>query len=314
MKYIEDFKEDEKIVGHYLCKERQNLKTQSGKTYLSLVLQDKTGTISAKVWDLHKDIQNFAEKDVIKIEGIVLIYKNTPQLKITKIRKSTEGEYNESDFIPTTDKDIESLYKSILDFISSVSGSYVRTLLENIFVKNEHISKNIKTHSAAKTLHHGYMGGLIEHVVSVTSICDFLSDKYKFINRDILIASALVHDIGKIYELSPFPDNEYTDEGELLGHIVIGLELITNEASKIEGFPKETLRLIKHCIVSHHGELEFGSPQVPKTIEAMVLHSADSTDSKLKMYEETLEKADSKATWVGYHKLLARNIRKTAPQ
>ncbi|MCL1995501.1 MAG: HD domain-containing protein [Defluviitaleaceae bacterium] len=311
MKYIEDFKEDDLIIGHYLCKQRQSLKARNGKTYLSLFLQDKTGIINAKVWELNNDIQNFVEKDVIKIEGVVLIYQNTPQLRITKIRKSKEGEYDTGDFIPTTDKDVDSLYNEILGFISSVSNVHIKTLLENIFVKNVYINENIKTHSAAKSLHHGYMGGLIEHIVSVTDICNYLSGKYKFVNRDILIAAALVHDIGKIYELSPFPDNDYTDQGELLGHIVIGVELINSEAAKIEGFPQETLNLIKHCIVSHHGELEFGSPQPPKTTEAMLLHSADSTDSKIKMYEEALEKADSKVTWVGYHKLLARNIRKS---
>ena len=312
MKYIEDFKEDEKIIGHYFCKKRQSLKTKSGKTYLSLVLQDKTGTVDAKVWELNNDIQNFEEKDIIKIDGISLIYQDTMQLKIQKIRKSSEGEYNPSDFIPTTDKDVNYLYDTILDFISSINNTYIKTLLQNIFIKDEYVLKHIKTHSAAKSLHHSYMGGLIEHLVYVTSICDFLSSKYKFVNRDILISGALLHDLGKLYELTDFPDNDYTDEGELLGHIVIGVEIISKEASKISGFPIETLNLIKHCIVSHHGELEFGSPQKPKTIEAMLLHSADSTDSKVKMFEEFLGKSDNvtKSNWVGYHRLLERNIRK----
>lgn len=311
MKYIEDFKEDDKIIGHYLCKQRQSLKTKSGKTYLSLKLQDKTGLIDAKVWDLSNDIQSFEEKDIIKIEGNVLIYQNVPQLKVHKIRKSTEGEYLESDFIPTTDKDVDSLYKSLLGFITSINNIHIRTLLENIFINNKHILKHIKTHSAAKSLHHGYMGGLIEHIVSVTSISDFLSANYKFVNRDILIAGSLLHDLGKIYELSPFPSNDYTDEGELIGHIVIGVEVLTKEASKIDGFSQETLNLLKHCIVSHHGELEFGSPQKPKTIEAIIIHSADNADSKIKMYEEAMSKSDIKSAWVGYHNLLKVNIRKS---
>jgi 3'-5' exoribonuclease len=310
MKYIEDFKEDEKIIGHYFCKKRQSLKTKSGKTYLSLTLQDKTGTIEAKVWDLNNDIHSFEEKDVIKVEGLVLIYQGTPQLKVSKIRKSQEGEFSQESLIPSTNKDVNNLYNNITSFIESISNPQLKNLLENIFVKNEHVKNNIKTHSAAKTFHHGYMGGLIEHLVSVTSICDFLSTQYKFINRDVLIVSALLHDVGKLYELSPFPDNDYTDEGELLGHIVIGVEIITEEAAKIPNFPKEILNMVKHCIVSHHGELEFGSPQRPKTIEAMVLHSADISDSKIKMFEEALEKADSKGTWAGYNRLLERNIRK----
>lgn len=310
MKYIEDFKEDERILGHYLCKQKQTLKTKSGKNYYSLKLQDKTGIIDAKVWELNNDIHNFEEKDIIKIDGTVLLYQSSLQLKISKIRKSTEGEFEEADYIPTTDKNVEALVENINELIQSINDTYLKTLLENIFIHDEFISKTIKSHSAAKTIHHAYMGGLIEHTVAVTSICDFLSTRYKFVNRDLLIAGSLLHDIGKIYELSPFPDNDYTDMGELLGHIVIGVEMINKKAQEIDDFPEETLYLLKHLIVSHHGELEFGSPQRPKTIEAMVLHSADSADSKIKMFEEEIAKADDKATWVGYHKLLQRNMRR----
>lgn len=311
MKYIEDFKEDERILGHYLCKQKQTLKSKSGKSYYSLKLQDRTGIIEAKVWDLNHDIQNFEAQDVIKIDGTALMYQNNLQLKVVKIRKSQEGEYIEADYIPTTDKNVEVLMSQIEDFITSVKDMYLKTLLENIFIKDAAISKSIKSHSAAKTLHHAYMGGLIEHVVAVTGICDYLSTRYKFINRDLLIAGSLLHDIGKLIELSPFPANDYTDQGELLGHIVIGVEMVNDHARQIPDFPEETLYLLKHLIVSHHGELEFGSPQKPKTIEAMVLHSADSTDSKIKMFEESFSKADDKSLWVGYHNLLQRNMRKT---
>lgn len=311
MKYIEDFKEDEKIVGHYLCKQKQTQKTKSGKNYLSLKLQDKTGMIDAKVWELNNDIHSFEEKDVIKIDGLVLLYQNSLQLKVSKIRKSTEGEYVQEDYIPTTDKNVDSLVTNIQELIDSVRDASLNQLLRKIFLEDDVMQAAIKVHSAAKTIHHAYMGGLIEHIVAVTGICDFLSTKYKFINRDLLITGALLHDIGKLYELSPFPDNDYTDEGELLGHIVIGVEMITHYAKDIEGFSEETLNLLKHLIVSHHGELEFGSPQRPKTIEAMVLHTADSADSKIKMFEEKLAKSDAKAKWVGYHNLLQRNMRRT---
>lgn len=311
MIYIEDFKEDDNIVGHYLCKQKQSLKSRGGKTYLALKLQDKTGRIDAKVWELNNNIQNFEENDFIKIDGIVHTYQNELQIKINKIRKSQVGEYDEINFIPSTDKDVNSLYTQILDFIKSINNTYIKKLLENIFINNKDIVANIKTHSAAKLMHHSYMGGLIEHLVSVAQICDFMSTRYKFVNRDILVASALLHDLGKIYELSAFPDNNYTDDGELLGHIVIGTELITQEASTIDGFPKQLLSLIKHCIISHHGELEYGSPQKPKTIEAFILHCADNMDAKIKMYEEIMEKDNSKNNWVGYHHMLKRNIRKS---
>lgn len=291
MKFIDTFKEDDNIVGHYLCKQKQSLKTQAGKTYYSLELQDKTSTITAKVWDLTKDIGSFDEKDMIKIDGMVLIYKGTPQLKITKIRKSREGEYDPTDYIPSTDKDIEQLYSDMLALIESISVGYLKKLLQNIFLHDKHVVAHIKTHSAARNFHHGYLGGLIEHSVSVAQLCDFLAPRYKYVNRDLLITGALIHDMGKLYELSTFPDNEYTDEGELMGHIVIGIEMLTVKASEIEGFPTEALKMLKHLIISHHGELEFGSPQKPKTIEAIILHSADKTDSAIKMYEEVIDKS-----------------------
>ncbi len=311
MKYIEDFKENDRIVEHYLCKQRQSLKSRAGKNYLSLRLQDKTGTIEAKVWDLNNDIQNFEENDFIKIDGMVHTYQNELQLKITKIRKSETGEYDPINFIPCTDKDVNSLYGQITDYIKDISNQYVRHVVEDIIVNNPRINDCFRNHSAAKHMHHSYMGGLIEHTLSVLQICDFMSTRYKFVNRDILLASALLHDIGKVFELSDFPGNDYTDDGQLLGHIIIGTELIEESANKMPGFPHELKSILKHCILAHHGEYEFGSPKKPKTIEAFILHLADNADAKIKMFEEALESDNTQAKWIGYHKLMQRNIRKS---
>ncbi len=311
MRYIEDFKEDDQIIGHYLCKQKQSLKSRAGKTYLSLKLQDKTGIIDAKIWEINNSIQNFDESDYIKIDATVVSYQNELQLRINKLRKSQVGEFFESDYIPTTDKNIDELYKKILEYINSIANTYVKKLVEDIFINNKDISENFKSHSAAKTMHHSYMGGLIEHTLSVVQICDFMCGRYKSVNRDILISTALLHDIGKIFELSNFPDNDYTDEGQLLGHIIIGMELITETAAKIEKFPQDLLNLLKHSIISHHGEYEFGSPKRPKTIEAFILHCADNMDAKIKMFEEIIEKDNTMGNWVGYQKMLERNIRKS---
>ncbi len=311
MKYIEDFKEDDHIVDHYYCKQKQSLKSSKGKTYFSLKLQDKTGVVDAKVWELNNDIQSFDEGDYIKVDGIVLIYQNDKQLKVTKIRKSKEGEYEPTNYIPHTAKDIDTLYAEIVGFINSVSNSYIKQMLENLLVKDEAIIKAFKSRSAAKNMHHSYMGGLIEHTVSVVTLCDFMSTHYKHANRDILIATAIMHDIGKIYELSDFPDNNYTDEGQLIGHIITGAEMITSEAAKIPGFPVQLKNLMKHCILAHHGELEYGSPKVPKTIEAFILHCADNLDAKVKMFEEMLDDSNVQGAWVGYNKMLTRNVRKS---
>lgn len=311
MRYIADLKVDEMIIEHYLCKKKQTLKSRSGKNYLSLLLQDKTGTINAKVWDLNNNIQSFEENDFIKIDGTVLSYQNELQINVRKIRRSQEGEYEPMDYIPSTDKDIEELYQKIVSIISTIKNPYIKTLLENIYIKNEQIRELFKKHSAAKSMHHNYMGGLLEHSLSICQICDFLSSHYGYADRDLLLASALLHDIGKVFELSPFPDNDYTDDGQLLGHIVIGTELITKESNKIDGFPHQLQTLLKHSILSHHGEYEFGSPKKPKTIEAFILHCADELDAKIKMFEDSIFSDNTSGNWVGYHKMLARNLRKS---
>lgn len=311
MRYIEDFKEDDRIIGHYFCKQKANLKTRSGKTYFSLKLQDKTGIIDAKVWELSNEIQSFEENDYIKIDGVVLSYQNDLQLKISKIRKSTVGEYDAADYIPCTDKDIPSLYAQLGSVIKTVSNIYLNKLLTGIFIDNADISNIFMNHSAAKTMHHNYMGGLLEHTLSVVMICDFLSTRYKHINRDLLICAAMLHDVGKIYELSPFPFNDYTDEGQLLGHSYLGIELIVSEAAKIEKFPKKLLTLVKHCLISHHGEYEYGAARRPKIIEAYILHCADDTDAKIKAFETAINEDNTQGQWLGYDKCLERNLRKS---
>lgn len=311
MRYINEFREGENVVGHYLCKNRQTLKSRAGKSYLSLKLQDKTGTVDAKVWDLNNDIKSFEENDFIKIDANAIIYQNDIQLNVKKIRRSMEGEYDPADYIPCSEKNIDTMYQEFLDYIKTIESSYIKKLLQKIFLEHPVVSKQFKTHSAAKSIHHGYMGGLLEHSLSVTQICDFAAPKYKFVDRDILIASAMLHDVGKVLELSEFPVNDYTDDGQLLGHLIIGAEIIKDTAAEIEGFPKQLESLLKHCMLSHHGEYEYGSPKLPKTIEAFILHCADNLDAKTKVIEEMLQNDSTQGSWAGYQRMLQRNIRKS---
>ena len=309
MRYLNEIKENERLLEHYMCKQKQSLKTKTGKTYYSLKLQDKTAVVDAKVWELHSDIGEFEENDVIKIDGVVLLYNNEPQIKINRIRKSLEGEYEISEYIPRTEKDIDELYSQLLGFIDSVADPSLRRLLESIIMDNEVISGAVTTHSAAKQMHHSYLGGLLEHTVSVAEICDFMSGRYKAVNRDLLITAAILHDIAKVYELSPLPSNIYTDDGQMLGHIYMGAELISQECAKIPNFPHALQSMLKHAILAHHGEYEFGSPKLPMTIEAFILHAADNMDAKVKVYEEAVAADTTPGPWVGYHKLLARYLR-----
>ncbi len=311
MRYINELREGQSVIEHYLCKSRQSLKSRAGKTYLSLKLQDKTGMVDAKVWEMTNDIKAFEENEFIKIDATVVTYQNDIQLNVKRIRRSLEGEYDPADYIPCTEKNIEEMYQKLMSYIKTIQNPYIKKLLEEIFYHNDTVSKHLKTHSAAKSIHHSYMGGLLEHTLSVTEICDFVAPRYQFVNRDILIASAMLHDIGKIIELSEFPENDYTDEGQLLGHLMIGSELIKETASHIECFPKQIENLLKHCMISHHGEYEYGSPKLPKTIEAFILHSADNLDAKTKVIEEMIQNNTNQGSWVGYQKMLQRNIRKS---
>lgn len=309
MRYLKELKENERIIEHYLCRQKQSMKTKTGKTYFSLKLQDKTAVVDAKVWELHDEISDFEENDIIKVDGLVLLYNNEPQIKISRIRKSEPGEYEMEDFIPRTPKDIDELYSRLLGFIDSISEPNLRRLIENIILDNEEISSAVTSHSAAKNMHHSYLGGLLEHTVSVAEICDFMSSRHKFINRDLLICAAILHDIAKIFELAPMPTSVYTDDGQMLGHIYMGAELVSKECAKIEGFPHTLQSLLKHAILSHHGEYEFGSPKLPMTIEAFILHAADNMDAKAKVYEDAIDANPTSGPWAGYHKLLARYLR-----
>ena len=308
MKYINELREGENIIEHYLCKSRQTMKSRNGKNYLSLKLQDKTGMVDAKVWDLNNDIQSFQENDFIKVDAFVTTFNNEPQLNVKRIRRSREGEYDPADFVPSTDKNIDEMYDQLMGYIKTMKNPYLKKLLEEIFLRHPVISKEFKYHSAAKAMHHSFRGGLVEHTLSVTQLCDFLAPRYNYVNRDILVASAMLHDVGKVLELSDFPTNDYTDDGQLLGHLILGSELIRDAAAKIDGFPKRLESLMKHCMLSHHGEYEYGSPKLPSTPEAFLLHCADNLDAKTKMIEEALAADSTQGHWAGYNRMLQRNL------
>lgn len=284
------------------------MKSRNGKNYLSLKLQDKTGMVDAKVWDLNNDIQSFQENDFIKVDAFVTTFNNELQLNVKRIRRSREGEYDPADFVPSTDKNIDEMYDQLMGYIKTMKNPYLKKLLEEIFLRHPVISKEFKYHSAAKAMHHSFRGGLVEHTLSVTQLCDFLAPRYNYVNRDILVASAMLHDVGKVLELSDFPTNDYTDDGQLLGHLILGSELIRDAAAKIDGFPKRLESLMKHCMLSHHGEYEYGSPKLPSTPEAFLLHCADNLDTKTKMIEEALAADSTQGHWAGYNRMLQRNL------
>lgn len=314
MNYLKDYREGEKFIGTYLCKQKQALKTKAGKTYYSLILQDKTGTADGKIWDLNNGIADFDAMDYIHCEGMVTSFQGNLQMNISRVRKSDEGEYDPGDYVPTTDKNVDSLFSEILKYVASVKNTYLRKILEMYFVEDKEFIARFKKHSAAKSVHHGFMGGLLEHTCSVTNMCQYFAEHYPMLNRDLLITAALFHDMGKLEEISDFPQNDYTDDGQMLGHIYIGARAMENAAAKIPGFPPKLRNELVHCILSHHGKLEFGSPKVPAIMEAMALHLADNADAKLQTLKEVFGQAGDNMGWLGYNRMFESNLRKTSPE
>jgi len=313
MRYVESFREGIHVSDVYLCKNKQIALTKSGKEYGNLILQDKTGTVDAKIWDLGSPgIGNFETLDYVYIDADVTVFQNSNQLNIKRIRKADEGEYVPGDYLPVSSKDIGLMYEEFLGFIRSVKNPYLRKLSESFFVEDAAFAKAFQFHSAAKSVHHGFVGGLLEHTLSVVKLCDYYAGYYPFINRDLLLTAAMFHDIGKTRELSTFPENDYTDDGQLLGHIIIGTEMVGERIRSIAGFPEKTASELKHCILAHHGELEYGSPKKPALIEALALNFADNTDAKMETMIEVLKGAGDNNGWLGFNRLMESNLRKTS--
>lgn len=312
MTYIEEYKEGNKFWGIYLCKSKQVLKTKAGKTYYSLLLQDKTGIIDAKVWELNNGIDDFDSMDFIMVDGMVTSFQGSRQVNVSRIRRAQEGEYDPAEYIPASKFDREQMYQELRKIITTITEPHLKKLSEKYFVEDADFIAEFKQHSAAKSVHHGFVGGLLQHTLAVTRMCDFIAANYSIIDRDLLITAALFHDIGKMWEISEFPSNEYTDEGQLLGHIFLGAELIGKEAALIPGFPKILASELRHCILAHHGELEYGSPKKPAMAEAMALAFADNMDAKLETMEEVYDKADPTTEWLGYNRYVESNIRQSS--
>lgn len=313
MKYIKDLRSGNRISGIYLCKYKQGAVTKAGKSYENVLLMDKTGVLNGKIWEPNSPaICDFDALDYIDVVGEITSYNGALQISIQRARIASEGEYDPKDYLPCTEKDQRSMYLELCGIIDTVQNAWLKILLEAFFKEDRAFEKNFFISSAAKSVHHGFIGGLLEHTLAVTRLCDYFAAYYPVLNRDLLIASAMLHDIGKTKELSSFPANDYTDEGQMLGHIMIGAEMVHDKTKEIPGFPEELEMLLKHCILSHHGELEYGSPKKPVIIEALALNLADNADAKIETMKELMrDAADSENMWLGYNKLFASNLRKT---
>lgn len=314
MKYLQELHDGEHLAGVYLCKQKSTAMTKNGKPYDNVVLQDKTGTIDAKIWDTGSaGICDFDALDYIDVVGDVTTFNGALQINIKRVRVCDEGEYDPADYLPVSSRNIEEMYNNLLGLVKGIENRYLKTLLEAFFVNDEAFIKAFKKSSAAKSVHHCFIGGLLEHTLSVAELCKSYAERYPLLKKDLLITAALLHDVAKVREFSAFPENDYTDEGNLLGHIVMGSEMVGERARKIDGFPKSLENELKHCILAHHGKLEYGSPKKPALMEAIALNYADDLDAKMETFKEILV-STNETGWLGYNKLFETNLRPTKAQ
>ena len=293
---------NEEIISYFMVAQKE-LREGNKSKYIRLRLADSSGTVAANIWNNAAHFnKEFEEGDIVKIKGIVITYKDQVQVTVNKIRKADDNEYDLSEFIPKTKKDVNELSDQLFGYIDSIDDEPLRTLLTNIF-EDKDIYALFMRSPAAKSWHHNYMGGLLEHTVSVAKICDFSAKMYP-VQRDLLITGAILHDIGKIYEYNMKTAIDFTTMGRLIGHIPLGDQLITETAAKINLFPKNTLMKLRHLILAHHGEYEKASCRLPQTIEAVVLHFADNLDAQtigVRQLVEVAEKTD--AEWTEYDRM-----------
>jgi 3'-5' exoribonuclease len=305
--------ENKVITSSFVVVVKQVKPKKTGEPYLALTLGDRSGHIEAKMWDNVQDaLDAFEQDDFIKIKGLLNKYKNRFQITIHKLRRLGDSEVDFSDYLPKTTKDIGELWQTLAGYVASFQNVHLKALVES-FMADPEIAEAYRMAPAAKTLHHAYIGGLLDHVVSLCRSCDAVSRNYPQINRDLLLTGAFLHDIGKIHELTYNRSFSYSTRGQLLGHMVIELEMLQAKIALVPGFPDELKTLVEHLIISHHGQYEFGSPKLPMFPEALMLHYLDDLDSKMESMRAHFERgADSEGFWTGFNPSLGRPLLNSA--
>lgn len=313
--YVKDIRSGDKVNEVFLVWEKNLAYSQKGLPYLNVRLRDKTGELDAKVWDNAQDWdKGFKKGDLVRVQGRALNFKNAVQLAIHNVTTVEEAEVSLEDYFPVAKEDPQAMFAELLAFAAGVKDPHLAALLSS-FLQDDELVGRFKRAPAAKGFHHVCLGGLLEHTLSVVRLVDLTAGHYEGLDRDLLIAGAILHDIGKIYELNYERLFEYSDEGRLIGHIVMGVEMIDARIAGIPSFPKQKAMELRHLILSHHGLLEYGSPKRPKTVEALIVHYLDDLDAKVNAFQETIREARADASdWTPYHRLFDRYLYKGRPQ
>jgi 3'-5' exoribonuclease len=304
--------ENKIITSTFVVVAKQIKPKKTGEPYLALTLGDRSGQLEAKMWDNVEEVLDaFDQDDFLKIKGLVNKYKQRFQLTIHKLRKLGDSEIEFDDYLPKTTKNIEELWQTLGNFIATFQDPHLKTLVQ-AFMADPEISAAYRNAPAAKTLHHAYIGGLLDHVVSLFRSCDLMSKNYPSINRDLLLTGAFLHDIGKIHELTYNRAFSYTTKGQLLGHMIIELEMLQSKLTLQPDFPTDLKTLVEHLIISHHGQYDFGSPKLPMFPEALMLHYLDDLDSKMEAMRAQFERESSfDGPWTSYNSSLGRPLLNT---
>src|ERR1700722_3767988 len=306
--FVSSLQDGQTVITHFLVCEKEIRATREGKSYLRLELGDATGRVEARMWDRFDQMAaTFERDDFVKVQARVENYRNKLQLAVEKIRRAEESEVDPADFFPHTKEDVEKMYGKLLEIVASVGNPWLRRLLDNV-VQDPGIVPRLKRAPAAKVMHHAYYGGLLEHVLSLCNLCRAVLGHYPEADPDLLLTGAVLHDIGKLQELSYERSFGYTDEGQLLGHILLEYEFVAKRIDAIEGFPPDLKTLVLHMLVSHHGQYEFGSPKLPMFREALMLHYLDDLDSKMAAVRSALGSDKGEGNWTAYSGALERRV------
>lgn len=312
--YIADIKDRDQVDTIFLVKEKTTAMAKNGKPYLTLRLMDKTGELDAKVWD-NVDVvaAAFDKDDFLAVRGKATIYLGKMQLVIAELSKVPEHRVELADFLPKTARDIVEMEGELAGLVASLEDLHLRSLMES-FLGDAEFMAGYRTAPAAKGMHHVFLGGLLEHSLAVARLVDAILPLYAPLNRDLLVVGALLHDVGKVREMTYYRSFDYTDEGKLIGHITIGVEMLHERISGIPGFPEGYAMLLKHMLLSHHGQYEYGSPKRPKTLEATILNYLDDLDSKINGIRTHINREpESQSRWTAYHRLYDRYFFKDVP-
>jgi len=300
--FIKDLKPKDNVQSSFLVKSKQMPVARNGKAYLSLYLMDRTGEMDSRVWDNVEELsQYFAEGDVVSVSAKVHAFQNRLQMIVQDLVTIPTAQIELKDYLPQSSENLERLYVELIQIFEKLENPWVRRL-SLMLLKDPEISERFKICPAAKTIHHAFLGGLLVHSLNVIKLVDAVLPLYRDISRDIMIFGAAFHDFGKIFELDYKSNFGYTDEGRLVGHIAIGVNLIDRKIQKIEGFPKELEWQLKHILLSHHGKLEYGSPKRPHTIEAEILSQLDNLDSKIDSIQGFMKSENNNGRWTGHHR------------